>query len=840
LLPCAVAAFLGGTAPHVARAAAPAAEPSAWRDRIDWRDRWASVDRTLLDDGLARYRLRAGGAGEAARERGVAEMPDRPRLRTGNPLFDSLFALALEEAAEDSVAQIADAQFNDGRAIPCHCFETGAKWHYVWTRDVAYAIDLALAYLDPLRARNSLLFKQSGLRRTLLAAGSADAGLVAEDTGSGGSWPVSTDRVVWIHAAMDVLRALPPTDAQAFEPVLRRITADTLDQDREYAFDRRAGLYRGETSFLDWREQTYPAWTRDDTRYIAESFSLSTNVLHYVALRDAAELERRAGSPRAREFERSAADLRKRINDRFWQRESGLYASYLGPDLAPAAAHDLLGLALAVIHGVADERQARSIFARYPSTEAGPPVIWPQQPAIPIYHNRAIWPFVTAYALEAARRARDPAAMSTFAESLIRGAALALSNMENFEFRTQQTALDDGPLSGPVINSPRQLWSVAGYLGAVVNGLFGVTLAPDGIGIAPLLPGPLATRLFAGRAELVLEQLAVRGTTLTVRLRLPPQWSERDLLEAAAITVNGAPLAGARLQAPAGSSLEVVVELVARPAAPSIPVAADARPASSSERAARFAPPSPSLASVWRAAGVVQLTVNGVAPGGRWHVYRDGRWRASGTADRPFRDPAADPHRTACYVATQVAASGGPPSLPSREVCLEGADSRRHFTAASGALTAAGHPLVAVDGERLYADWGEPGERLELAYLPAASGLHRLALRYRNASGPVNTGITAAVKRVTVRCGTGRLAETGVIVMPHLPPQTFGESTGVVFDAHGGVRCGITIEDGFNMSYLEHFGLYTGGRGGREGPRNLADISAAQIDAIGRPRLGRD
>jgi hypothetical protein len=32
----------------------------------------------------------------------------------------------------------------------------------------------------------------------------------------------------------------------------------------------------------------------------------------------------------------------------------------------------------------------------------GAPVIWPQQQDMPVYHNRAIWPFVTAYGLKAA------------------------------------------------------------------------------------------------------------------------------------------------------------------------------------------------------------------------------------------------------------------------------------------------------------------------------------------------------------------------------------------------------------------------------------------------------
>ncbi len=149
-----------------------------------------------------------------------SESADLPTVRSGSLAFDALFALAGAEMTHNAVAQIKDGNYNDGRAIDCDCFETGEKWHYVWTRDLSYAADLGLAMLDPLRVMNSLDFKLSTLRAGVVkapqVAGSDDGLQIIQDTGSGGSWPVSTDRVSWAFGAEQVLKTLPPERRKPF------------------------------------------------------------------------------------------------------------------------------------------------------------------------------------------------------------------------------------------------------------------------------------------------------------------------------------------------------------------------------------------------------------------------------------------------------------------------------------------------------------------------------------------------------------------------------------------------------------------------------------------------
>ncbi|HVS75679.1 MAG TPA: hypothetical protein VHE11_02015 [Steroidobacteraceae bacterium] len=468
-------------APEAPDSPAPAAA-APWHDSLSWRGQEARVSVRL--DG--KYVLHS-----PAGERVIAAQ--RWRVRTASPLFDALFAMAQEDLGKDSVDAIRDAAFDYGRPIACRCFIAGKEWPFVWTRDVSYSIDLGLWRFDAARARESLLFKLSRPR-----AGPAPHGLyVMQDTGSGGSWPISTDRVVWFLGARHLL------DERAFADKVFEALTDTLAQDRRYSFDPRIGLYRGETSFLDWREQSYPVWTAHDVVFIAQSFALSTNVLHYQALQLAASMAReRAREAAAAGYTRQAIALRQAINSRFWRPDRGLYMSYIGGpvDPEPFDAYDLLGLDLAITSGVADPQRAIESLEHYPAWPAGSPVIWPEKRDQPIYHNRAIWPFVSEYTLRAARRIGDPSLIALEVRSLMRGAALNASNMENYSLLSQSTHVA-GRLGGPVVDSRRQLWSVAGYLDMVLRGVFG--LEDDGR-IAPELPASLLPMLFGSAQRITL------------------------------------------------------------------------------------------------------------------------------------------------------------------------------------------------------------------------------------------------------------------------------------------------------------------------------------------------
>jgi len=161
-----------------------------------------------------------------------------------------------------------------------------------------------------------MLFKVSGFRK-----GSAiplnlpnDSQQVVQDTGSGGSWPVSTDRVTWALAVKDVLQSLSGAEREAFLNQAYNVLLGTVEADRAAVFDRSTGLYGGEQSYLDWRTQTYAPWIVNDLSRMGGSKALSTNILHFNALKIAAELAQTKGDvKRAVQYALWASELKQKL-----------------------------------------------------------------------------------------------------------------------------------------------------------------------------------------------------------------------------------------------------------------------------------------------------------------------------------------------------------------------------------------------------------------------------------------------------------------------------------------------------------------------------------------------
>jgi hypothetical protein len=811
---------------------------------------------TIVSDGcLRRYRLE-GPAPERepfpTSPREWSERADRPRVRTRNTMFDALYSLAVEEARENSVDSIRDGAFSNGMALPCPaggCFETGRLWTYVWTRDTAFSVHLGLDALDPTRARNSLSFKLSPRRD-----GSNEQ--IVQDTGTGGSYPVSTDRVSWALGASSLIPWLDDADRRPFDDRAFNALRNTAEHDRLVAYDPVTGLYRGEQSFLDWREQSYPGWTAQDTAHIAMSHSLSTNALHFAALdalvRGATQ---RADAATAARYTMWRDALAARIRERFWLSDERALAGFTTTTLDPAPVRrwDLLASSLAVSLGIVTGQDASDTIANYPFGPFGPPVFHPQQQGTAIYHNRAAWPFVTAFALRAARDVRNNSVANESLRALMEGAARFRTHAENYEFVTGRSRLEDGAATGPVVNSPRQLWSVAGYLGAVHDVIFGLSARGDALRVRPYVTGEWRRALFDNADSIVLDGFRYRGASVTVELVLPPldAMSTTVALRAGAITLDGAAITGDEIPAAMlsrASEHRVRVQLVA---------ASDAagritRIGDTSDYRRVFGPRTPNLTNLATTTDGARLRVDFDTAGEpaadlTFDVYRDGVRVASnlpGTTTS-WEDPASTDLTsvTHCYAVSSTFRATATRSQHSAPRCYWGRDFAHVHSALAYDFANAGGAGVNRNGRFHFENWGDTGHSLTVSELHAnATGAHLLQLTYANGAGGYTTGITCAVKRVRVlEQSGGREVAAGVFAMPQAGGwDQWRDSTFVRANLTAGRAYQVVIDDAphaVNMSAFSHFSAYTGGNGGMSGAYNRVNIAELRLLPLeGLPR----
>lgn len=772
----------------------------------------------------------------------INEEGAQPRVATQNPLFDALFAMAIDDMRQASVNAIRDSAYNNGESIGCECFETGEKWNYVWTRDLAYAANLGLANLDVQRVMNGMLFKISGFRAGVKVPADlpADSLQILQDTGSGGSWPVSSDRVSWAIAVENVLQNLQGEARAQFAAKAYAALKGTVEADRIAVFDPAMGLYGGEQSYLDWRTQTYAPWIIKNLSRMSESKAHSTNVLHFIALQITAKLAREQGDTAlASKYEDWATQLKANVNRQFWLADVGLYATITtsAQDTIPIYKYDMLGNALAILYGVASPEQTQKIIASYPQTPFGVPVYYPQQPNVYVYHNRSMWPFVTAYAMKAAVAADNYRAVDNAIASLVRGSALHLSNMENLEWLTGKAFYDDGP----AINSRRQLWSIGAYTGMVMETIFGVRYEERGLNIKPYLTVATVELLGQGK-EARLENVNYKNHKVVVSLQLPSlQPVAAGHYQLARVELNGKEVQGviseAMLNNPVNTIRVSFGELDKRDQ--TITMAPHVDPLSHND-ARVFAPEAPVSVKAELVQGKYLVSFedgSGKANADiRYNLFKNGKLVAKKIEDRHWQDnEKANIDLRNCFAVEAQYLSSGHKSHHSEPYCLDGKLSQTIPVTDKRVLS----NLVPVKDPHLAApvllEWGLSGDSLALRDVKIpADGLYAIQLQYNNRQHTIDSGVTNAVKTLEILDAKGKLAGRSVVQMPNVQDQ--GELYPLKSSTETKVRLAkgnytLVLGDYFNMSYLQSNNTYKGS-GGLSGPVNKASIAGFIISKI--------
>lgn len=400
------------------------------------------------------------------------DLSQYPKLTTDNLLHQAIYNMALDEMVN--------------AVEPDTTLRTGKEWSGVWTRDVSYSIILSMAALQPEASMVSLMKKVN------------PSGQIIQDTGSGGAWPISTDRMVWALAAYEIYKV---TGDKKWLETVYPIAVRSLEKDEKTVMSDR-GLVKGETSFIDWREQSYPRWMQ--TVDISQSEAIGTNVMYAATLKAVADMAEILGKKKDAEKWNAKADaLTANINRYFWMPDKGYYGMYTyGRDnkiLNPRA--ETLGESLSIIYDIAPADRQKSISENNPHTPFGPAIFYPQTSDMPAYHNNALWPWVASYWTLAQAKAGNEKGVLEGIGSVFRPAALFCTNKENFN-------LDNGDIYTE-LNSSNMLWCLAGNIAITQQVLFGVHFDKDGLRIQPFVP-----EAFAGTRT--LSNFPYRGARLNI------------------------------------------------------------------------------------------------------------------------------------------------------------------------------------------------------------------------------------------------------------------------------------------------------------------------------------
>ena len=386
-----------------------------------------------------------------------------PMLTTPNRLHTAIYNMGLDEMVN--------------AVEPDTTLRTGKEWGGVWTRDVSYSILLSMAYLQPEASMVSLRKKVDRLGR------------VIQDTGSGGAWPVSTDREIWCVAAYEVYKV---TGDRKWLRYIYPVVKTSLETDSKTVYDAATGLVKGETSFIDWREQSHPRWMQCADIYNTEA--LSTSIVHARAWQVLADMATEMGDKAtAAQARKQAQTIAQGVNDRLWMQDKGYYGMYLygRGHLIMNPRAETLGESLAIMWDIASTERAKSITEHNPTTPFGAAVFYPQIADMPAYHNNALWPWVASWwALANAKAGNEEGVMQAIG-SVFRPTALFCTNKENLN-------LDNGDIATQ-LNSSNMLWCLSGNLAITHKILFGITFDKDALTFRPFVPARLsATRTLTG------------------------------------------------------------------------------------------------------------------------------------------------------------------------------------------------------------------------------------------------------------------------------------------------------------------------------------------------------
>ena len=394
------------------------------------------------------------------------------------------------------------------------CLMAGSSYTTPWTRDSAINTRNAAAFLIPDIAKSTL--------KSVLAynGGKVRAG--------GEYW----DAVIWITGAYSYYLASADKDflAEAYT-----VAQNTLEYFESTELDREDMLFRGPAVYGDG-VAAYPdryacgesgimAFTRVkrdeclDTGVGIPMKVLSTNCLYYECYKTVLKMERELGIPETVHYSEMAAALLCAINTRLFDNERGTYR-YFNDPAGGCDRQEGMGIALALLYGVASPDRAKSVLDRVQLTDSGIACVFPGYERYATEdgtgygrHSGTVWPHIEAFFAEAAlihgRSDLFVRELYLLASRAVRDGDFAEiyhpKTGEIYGGRQEQAGM--GIIEWESVR--RQTWSASGFVRLILRGVCGIDVSAEGLSLSP---APFI-------AECSLNGLTYRGAVLNITVK---------------------------------------------------------------------------------------------------------------------------------------------------------------------------------------------------------------------------------------------------------------------------------------------------------------------------------
>jgi hypothetical protein len=278
-----------------------------------------------------------GGAGDTDKD------VDWFVLETGNSRIDRAYQLAMDELHQNIEY---DA---DGSPY----FVAGARRGRSWTRNVAYAVDLAGGLVQPDVSRLSL---EACTERASIFVGEEEVAATVwhQDTCADiGGWPNLSDAIVGARGAWHLyLYTGNSTFLEwAYETTVRsllRAELEAFQNTNDTYFE--GGLFGGSSSYME-SNSGYSEKYKDNWELVGKTKALSTNILYYNGYYYAYKMGTilMENSQLVNSLKARSEALKLTIRERLWTEEKGAYAHFEDEEGNLVNQTEGLGLALAML-----------------------------------------------------------------------------------------------------------------------------------------------------------------------------------------------------------------------------------------------------------------------------------------------------------------------------------------------------------------------------------------------------------------------------------------------------------------------------------------------------------